>query len=140
MKMNSVLKIFFLFAFASLFFFSCKKQPGIGGDATINGNVHAQHFNTTFTQFISEYPGADVYVYLVPGNDITYIKRIKTDYNGNYEFKFLYPGKYKVYAYSLDSSFSQHTSTSSGSIPVIDSTIISGRKDVITLDTIRIFN
>ena len=138
MEINFYRRLIFIFLFACLT--SCKKQPGIGGDATIAGNIHAKHFNTTFTQYISQYPAADVYVYLVPGTDVTYIKRIKTDYNGNYEFKYLYQGNYTVYAYSLDSTFSHHVTTSSGSVAVTKQISIKGRKEIVTADTLQIFN
>lgn len=129
-----------LFLVVIIFFTACKKKPGIGGDAEIKGHIHVQHFNTTFTQFISEYEGADVYVYLVAGNDQTYLKRIKSDYNGDFEFKYLYRGDYTVYCYSIDSTFSNHQSTSSGFVPVLQKINITGRKEVFTTDTIKIFN
>src|SRR5438093_6287441 len=96
-----------ILAFASsvlMLIVSCQKDPGIGGDASIKGSVFVKHYNTTFTQFISEYPGADVYVYLIFGNDISYDKRIKTTYDGQFEFKYLYKGDYTVYVYSIDST------------------------------------
>lgn len=138
--MNFRISLFIILIFDVAGFSSCKKEPGIGGDATINGHIHVQHFNSTFTQFISEYDGADVYVYLVAGIDQTYLKRIKSDYNGDFEFKYLYKGDYTVYCYSIDSTFSNHQSTSSGMIPVIQQISVVGRKDVITTDTLKIFN
>lgn len=83
---------------------SCKKEPGIGGNSSITGHVQVRHFNATFTQLLGTYPGADHYVYIVFGDNKGYDKRIKTDYAGNFEFDYLYPGNYTVYTYSQDSS------------------------------------
>ncbi|HMU69383.1 MAG TPA: hypothetical protein PK511_03625 [Chitinophagales bacterium] len=83
---------------------SCTKDPGIGGEATITGKVHALHYNSTFTVLLSEYDLADTYVYLVFGDDINYGTRIKTNYDGEYAFEYLYPGDYTIYTYSIDSA------------------------------------
>lgn len=118
-----------------LFVLSCKKEPGIGGDASITGSVYVQHYNSTFTQFISQYPGADVYVYLVFGDDISYSKRIKTSYNGEFEFKYLYTGDYTLYAYSLDSTLT----IAGGTIPILRNVSITDRKQTVNIDTLNIF-
>lgn len=83
---------------------SCQKDPGIGGEAKIRGKVFARHYNATFTTLLSEYYVPDTYVYIVFGDDINYGKRIKTNYNGEFEFEFLYKGNYTLYTYSLDSA------------------------------------
>lgn len=124
----------FFLLFIILSFSSCKKE-GIGGDAAIHGYVHARQYNSTFTQFIAEYPGKDVYVYLVFGTNTGYDKRTKTDYNGNFEFRYLYKGNYEVYVYSKDSTLQDP----SGMVPVIRQVNITGRKEVVDLDTLLIF-
>lgn len=127
--------LFFIAGSMLLLNSSCQKEPGIGGDASIRGSVFVQHFNSTFTQFISEYPGADVYVYLIFGNDISYSKRIKTTFDGQFEFKFLYEGDYTVYAYSIDSTLT----IAGGIIPVTQEIAITGRKQTVVIDTLNIF-
>lgn len=122
-------------ALALLLFAACKKQEGKGGDASIAGSVYVKHYNSTFTEFISEYPGADTYVYLVYGDDISYGQRIKTNYEGEFEFKYLYKGNYTVYVYSLDSTLT----AADGNVPVVKQVSIAGRKDHIQLDTFRVF-
>ena len=128
------MKQILLLLFALFFAVSCKKE-GVGGDATIAGHVHVEKYNSTFTQFISEYPGRDVYVYIVYGEHSGYDKRVKTDYNGNFEFPYLYKGKYTVYSYSRDSTFQDP----SGTIPVIREVEITDRKQNEMLDTLLIF-
>ena len=125
-----------IIVFSLLILSACKKEPGIGGDASIRGNIFVKHYNTTFTQFISQYEGADIYVYLVYGNNVDYGTRIKSNYNGDFEFKYLYKGNYKVYVYSLDSTLQEP----SGRVPVIKEIEITERKQVMDLDTIKIFN
>jgi hypothetical protein len=121
--------------FAGIILSSCTKDPGVGGDATIKGSVHVEHWNTTFTQFISEYAGADVYVYLVFGDDISYGKRIKTNPDGDFEFKYLYKGDYSVYVYSLDSTLLDP----SGTIPIEQKVNITDRKQIVDVGTFNIF-
>ena len=96
--------LLFLIVLTSVSVMSCKKEAGIGGDASILGKVYVKHYNGTFSNLIAEYYGPDVYVYIIFGNDVSYGKRIKTSYDGGFEFKYLYEGDYKIYAYSIDST------------------------------------
>lgn len=115
---------------------SCKKEPGIGGDATIKGRIWVKDYNTTFTNLIGEYPGKDVYVYIVYGDNEGYDKRIKTDYNGVFAFKNLYKGDYTLYAYSADSTLTDL----SGEVAVIKSVTINERKEEVQIGDIVVFN
>jgi len=90
-----------------LLFWSCKKEPGVGGNGSITGKIIAHNYNATFTSLLGIYPAADHYVYIVYGDKVGYDKRIKTDYNGFYRFPFLYPGKYTIYTYSADNTGTQ---------------------------------
>lgn len=86
---------------------SCSKEPGTGGHGRITGHVQILKYNGSGTDTIGEFPGADEYVYIVYGDHPGYDSRIKTDYNGDFQFDFLYPGDYKVYTYSYDPSMLQ---------------------------------
>lgn len=132
---NFLKKLILLPALALLFFVSCKKQAGKGGDASISGTIAVKHYNSTFTEFISEYPGTDTYVYLIYDDDITYGQRIKTNYEGQFEFKYLYKGDYTVYLYSLDSTLT----APNGTVSVVRTLSIEERKGHIDLGTIQIF-
>ena len=88
MKRN-LLSVLMLIGTGAFIFSACEKQPGSGGDASIKGSVFVTHYNSTFTEFISEYPGADIYVYIIYGDNISYGQRIKTNYQGDFEFKYL---------------------------------------------------
>jgi len=89
---------------AFLIIYSCKKEAGEGGTSTITGKIFCKDYNGTFTVLEEEYYIADYEVYLIYGSDISYSKRVRTCYNGIYEFKYLRPGKYRVYAFSKDST------------------------------------
>jgi hypothetical protein len=128
------LRFYLLLSVCLLLFSSCKKS-GIGGDATIKGYVQVKKWNSTFTYFIADYPGKDIYVYIVYGHHPGYDKRIKTDYKGEFEFPYLYKGDYTVYLYSRDSTFKDP----SGITTVIDTVNITQRKETVNLDTLFIF-
>ena len=124
-----------MIALVGIFLSACTKNPGIGGDAYIKGSVHAEHWNSTFTEFISEYPAADVYVYLVFGDDISYGKRIKTNPDGDFEFQYLYKGDYTLYVYSIDSTLTDP----SGLIAIEQPVTITDRKQTVNAGTFNIF-
>lgn len=121
-----------LISWIFLFIFSCKKEAGYGGDASIQGSVKIYAVNGLFTDTIAEYPGRDVYVYIRYGDHAGYDKRIKTDYEGNFLFDHLYTGDYQVYTYSADPL------TPDGIKAVIKNITINNRKERVLLDTLNI--
>lgn len=94
--------LFLSFLFISFFFISCKKEAGEGGKATIFGKVWLKKYNSSFSTLQLEREAYDEYVYIQYGDDISYGDRIKTTYDGRYEFKYLRPGNYKIFCYSKD--------------------------------------
>lgn len=126
-------------AFVALFFLlafhSCKKPAGEGGNSSIRGKLITEEWNKTFTVKNFEYPGADEYVYIIYGDDISYGDRIKTSYDGAFEFKYLRPGKYKVYAYSQQY---QTSSNQSPFTPVLKEVEIKRKKEVLDIGTMTI--
>ena len=46
--------LFIVFLLTAISFLSCKKGPGIGGDASISGKVFVKHYNTDFTNFTNQ--------------------------------------------------------------------------------------
>ena len=61
----------------------------------------------------------DEWVYIVYGSDISYGYRIRTNYNG--EFEYLRAGNYKIYIYSKDKTLQ----SASGDIAVIKDLTVS---------------
>lgn len=115
---------------------SCKKEPGIGGDAKIKGHVTIRDYNSIFTVLLNEYPAEDVYVYIVFGDNDGFDKRVKTDYEGNFQFEHLYKGDYELYVYSKDSTLTDPNEQ----VPVITYVNIEERKEVVDLGEIIIFD
>lgn len=81
---------------------SCKKPPGKGGNSSIKGKVTLRKYNPSNQTFSLIYPAKDVDVYIIFGNDLSYGDRIRTDYEGDFEFKYLRKGDYTIYVYSVD--------------------------------------
>ena len=100
-------KSIFAFSIAIVFIFSwsCKKEAGEGGQASITGKVYVRQYNKTFTTKTAEYYAQGEDVYIVYGNETAVGNRVRTNYDGTYKFSFLRQGNYKVYAYSKDSTF-----------------------------------
>ena len=115
----------FLLLLLILIAFGCKKEPGVGGHSSISGHITVRDYNANFTQFLGSYSGSDEYVYIVYGNHTGYDQRIKTDYNGDFQFDFLYPGEYTVYVYSIDSTFQ----SLNGNIAIIEEAVLGKREN-----------
>ena len=116
-------------------FDSCKKEAGQGGNCTITGKVFVKNYNGTFTQLLEEYYDPGVWVYIIYGDNKDYSDRIETSYDGTYEFQFLRPGTYHVYAYSKDS-----TRQTTAPIGVIKDVEIKKRSETVEVPDLVIFN
>lgn len=101
--MKSILIVAFSIA---IFFTSCTKEPGDGGNCTIKGKVEKDIrvvlSNPATYQYTVE--AADEDVYIVYGDHLSPDDRINTNFNGEFEFLNLRPGKYTVYVYSKDTT------------------------------------
>lgn len=114
---------------------SCKKPAGEGGKVTLRGSVLVEDWNSSFTIKNSEYPGYDEDVYIIYGDDGGYSDRTRANNNGEYEFKYLRKGKYKIYVYSKDKTLTQP----SGETSVVKEVEITEKKGVKTVDQIIIY-
>jgi hypothetical protein len=91
---------------AVFIFSSCKKEAGDGGNSSIKGKISRQIrvvLNNPSTA-IGTFPAADEDVYIIYGDHVSPDDRVQTNYNGEYEFLYLRPGKYTVYAFSADTN------------------------------------
>lgn len=127
---------FLALAIVIFLFNSCKKEAGEGGDSSIRGNVWVINYNSTFTTINNEYVGADEYVYIIYGSDVSYGDRTKTNPEGEFEFKYLREGNYKVYVYSKDKTLT----IPSGVTSVKVDANISKSEQVVDVGTITIYN
>jgi hypothetical protein len=85
---------------------SCKKEAGDGGNSSIKGKITKELrvvLNNPGTA-VGTFPAADEDVYIIYGNHVSPDDRVQTNYDGEYEFLYLRPGKYKVYAFSKDTN------------------------------------
>ncbi len=97
-------KTILFLSIGSAVFWTCKKDPGQGGNSFIRGKVYAKYYNKTFTAVLDSGYAPNVGVYIIYGNDVTYGDNQNTNYDGTYEFRYLRTGDYKIYAYSKDST------------------------------------
>jgi hypothetical protein len=114
---------------------SCSKDAGEGGNSTIFGKVYVKDYNATFTVLQDEYYGKEIDVYIIYGDDVSFGNRTRTNYDGTYEFKYMRPGTYHIYAYSKDSTL-QTLST----LPVIKDVEVTKKKQTVEVPEITIFN
>ena len=113
-----------------LLFNSCSKVEGQGGSSTIKGTINVKKYSVVGT-LVAEYPGAEVDVYIVYGEGNTfYNDRIRTSYDGSFEFNYLEEGDYTVFVYE------DNDTNSSGTNEVLVSAKISGKKTIVDLGTI----
>ncbi len=85
---------------------SCKKEAGEGGTSTITGKVTVFNYdNNNFNCCPEKFPAVDQDVFIIYGSDGGYYDNdVKTSFDGSYEFKNLQKGKYRIFAYSEDST------------------------------------
>lgn len=98
---NFLLTIGLLASFAS-----CKKEAGDGGNSSIKGKITRELrvvLNNPGTA-VGTFPAADEDVYIIYGDHVSPDDRVQTNYDGEYEFLYLRPGKYKVYTFSKDTN------------------------------------
>lgn len=131
MKKNSL----FLLIVLSTLVFSCAKEAGDGGNSTLFGKITAYDYNAEFTELKGIYPAADEDVYLIYGDDRSYTQRVRTNYEGVYEFKYLRPGDYTIYAYSKDSTLT----LASEIYAVIRNVTITDNKQTIEVEDMKVF-
>jgi hypothetical protein len=134
-KLGSIKKIVFFTALSAGIFFGCKKAAGEGGKATIKGNIWVEDWNGAFTIKNGEYAGYDHDVYIVYGEAGGYSDRTRANYNGEYEFRYLRKGKYKIYVYSKDNTLK----SLSGDTAFVKEVEITKNKQTLTLDKFTVY-
>jgi hypothetical protein len=125
----------FLMLTLSILLFSCTKDAGEGGNSTIFGKIITYNYNAEFTNLRGIYPGADEDVYIIYGSDRSYSQRIRSNYDGVYEFKYLRPGDYTIYVYSKDSTLTLVSEIK----PVIQNVTIKNNKQTVEAADMKIF-
>src|SRR5437016_3972384 len=95
----------------------CKKPPGPGGKATVQGKVYARNFDSYGISVISEYYISGENVYICYGTSNAVGHTAKTSIDGSFQFLYLNQGHYKIFVNSRDTSI--HIKNSKKTVPVI---------------------
>ncbi len=85
---------------AFLILTGCKKIAGEGGKASITGKIWIEEWDNNFLVKKYEYDGYDEDVFIIYGDHTSYDDKTSTNFNGQFEFKYLRKGKYKIYVFS----------------------------------------
>jgi hypothetical protein len=121
MKFKSAI-IFLISTIVVIFFLlSCLQQEGIGGNSHIKGKFFVNYYNDDFSVLLSDKPepAKDEDVFLIFGNETIIGEDTKTSFSGDFKFEYLWPGKYKIYYFSADT-----TGKSSEKVEVIKEIIL----------------
>ena len=124
-----------LLSLAVLFLFGCKKTAGEGGKATITGKIWVEDWDKNFLVRQYEFAGMDEDVYITFGDHLSYDDKIQTNYNGEFEFKYLRKGKYKIHVFS---DKKQTTASQSNKEAIVMDVEITSTKQKVDLGTIII--
>ena len=101
MNMNNKLRFFLFFFAAALLLSACNKGPGEGGTGTIQGCVKLVHHpDDDFQLNVDTMAAAKTDVFIVYGTEEYFGNDVETGSDGRYQFEYLLPGRYTVYAYS----------------------------------------
>ena len=118
----------------------CKKVEGPGGAATIQGRIFITEYDSAENAINSYFaPKFDVYIIYGEDGDETYFDDdVETSYDGTFKFRFLEPGKYRIFFYE-DCNNSQLPTRYSGKVVTIKEVTINDKKDVVDLGTMDVY-
>jgi hypothetical protein len=90
--------------FSCLIFFSCAKQEGEGGLASIEGVIMIQNVNPLLEKVGNLHKATDKKVFISYGNNEFVDNDVSTSPDGKFIFNYLTPGDYSIFAYSDDTT------------------------------------
>ena len=132
--MKSLSKYYFFFILI-LLLAGCTKTEGLGGKAKIKGVLTGTFYtDDQLSQLNGNGVLANENVYIVYGTADTYFDDdIKTSYDGSFEFNYLRPGTYTIFAY-------ENCFPCAGleRAKILDTVEIVGKEDIIDLGTINL--
>ena len=116
----------------------------VRGTSTIKGKVMVYDYDASFQACQDTYPAFKEDVYIIYGDDrSTYDDKMETSYDGSFEFKYLRKGKYKIFAYTKDTTGASN-GTYNDSRPrlpsMVEVEITSNRSEVVAKDIIMLDN
>ena len=95
-------KLYVIYLLVIVSLFGCKKNPGEGGFASIEGKVFVKNYDAAFVSISSEYYLPSETVYIIYGDGTEIGNTVKTSYDGSFKFNYLRKGKYKIYVLGKD--------------------------------------
>lgn len=102
MDMSKVFKLLLALFAVALLLPSCNKGPGEGGTGTVQGTVMLVHHpDDDYTLIPDTMAAAKTDVFIVYGDADFYGDDVETGLDGMYQFEYLLPGNYTVFAYSI---------------------------------------
>jgi hypothetical protein len=131
-RQSSLILLALCLGFGLLFTTSCSKESGEGGSSKITGKVYVREYSPDFTYLIAQYWAGDLDVYIIYGDGVTSDDRVRTGPDGDFEFPYLRPGKYRIYIYSADSTMV----SPSGNIAIYRDAEITKNKQTVDVGTI----
>jgi hypothetical protein len=129
--MHTSLKFLFIAVFA-LSIIGCSKDAGEGGNSSIVGKVKTMEYSNGWLE--AEYYTPEARVYIMYGNSTIYDDDMRTHFDGSYQFDFLYPGNYTVYAYSDCDTCASGTEVNMTTVEITDKNQIVEVPDIIIND------
>ena len=99
LKMKKIASL--IFGLSLLFLAACNSHEGEGGTGIVQGYVRLVHHpDDNYQLHADTMVAAKTDVFIQYGDDAFYGDDAETDPNGFYQFRFLTPGDYTVFAYS----------------------------------------
>ena len=128
-----------LFFCAALVLTSCEKPAGEGGNSSIRGKVMKEYRLVLTNPSTAQYtvPAADENVFIIYGDEVGVGDNIETNYEGEYEFKYLRPGKYTIYTYSEDTTGTNQFDPNR--MPIIEEVEINDKGETVEVPTMTIY-
>ncbi|MDP5028559.1 MAG: hypothetical protein NWQ14_10075 [Flavobacterium sp.] len=123
-------KLLIILAITSLFF-SCSKDEGYGGLASISGRVFGKDYNSNGVLVSSNYLGG-AKVYIGVHGSSTPFDDVDTSYDGTFRFEYLQKGTYDIWV------FGDCDSCSWDQTYVVKTIEITSRKSSVTTDDLII--
>lgn len=130
--MHTSLKILFITILA-LSIIGCRKEAGEGGNSSITGKVKTMEYSNS-GWLVGEYYTPEARVYIMYGNNTIYDDDMRTHFDGSYQFDFLYPGSYTVYAYSQCDTCTSGTEVVMETVEITDKNQVVEVSDLIVND------
>jgi hypothetical protein len=101
--MKSKIIVVSLLCASLAFTWSCAKEEGYGGNSHIKGTIIEKVYNDDYSELIYEQNCFDEEVFIVFQDGVIGDKG-NTNFNGLFQFEYLFPGNYQIYYYSDNQS------------------------------------